>query len=72
MNVHNIITSEADEALMRNTLLKCYSEGPLTFRVSKEHYLYLAEQIISLREGSRRAALPLLLKRNTDGKDGGQ
>ena len=54
-------TSEEDETLMRATLLKCYSEGPYAFRVSKEHYLYLAEQIIALREGSRRmaAASPL-------------
>jgi hypothetical protein len=50
----NLMTSETDESLMRNTLLKCYSEGAHAFRVSKEHYRYLAEQIISLREDSRR------------------
>jgi hypothetical protein len=50
----DLLTSEDDEVLMRSTLLKCYGERPLAFRVSKEHYLYLAQQIIALREDIRR------------------
>lgn len=49
-----LITSELDEALMRKTLLKCYSVDARGFRVSTEHYRYLAEQIIALREAQRR------------------
>jgi hypothetical protein len=50
-----LLTSEPDETLMRKTLLKCYGSKTHGFRVSAEHYRYLAEQIIALREAQRRA-----------------
>ena len=51
-----ILTSEIDEKLMRDNLFKCYAAQPgLAFRVSKEHYRYLAEQIVSLRVHIKRA-----------------
>lgn len=52
----DIMTSETDESLMRENLLQCYGQKTLAFRVSKEHYLYLTEQIISLREHFKRLA----------------
>ena len=55
-----IIQSASDEKLMRTTLLKCYGSKALAFRVSSEHYRYLAEQIVSLREHIKRTALPTL------------
>ena len=50
-----ILTSGIDEKLMRETLLECYGTKAFAFRVSKEHYRYLAEQVISLREHVRRS-----------------
>lgn len=49
-----ILTNEVDEQLMRETLGRCYSQDPKGFRVSAEHYRYLAEQIVSLRIHIRR------------------
>jgi hypothetical protein len=49
-----LIQSEVDERLMLDTLSKCYSAGPLAYRVSAEHYRYLAEQIVALREHVKR------------------
>jgi hypothetical protein len=50
-----IITSEDDEKLLRANLLKCYTKTlALAFRISKEHYRYLAEQIIALRKSAKR------------------
>lgn len=49
-----LITSESDEKLMRANLLKCYSDRSLGFHVSLEHYRYLAEHIVALREHIRR------------------
>ena len=63
----NLIKSESDEALMRHTLFQCYSEGSKAFRVSKEHYRYLAEQIVSLREHIRRY-IPALPRADGGGK----
>ena len=50
-----LLTSEPDEALMRETLAKCYGTKTIGFRVSAEHYRYLAEQVVALREAQRRA-----------------
>lgn len=52
----DIITSEHDENLMRQNLLQCYGQKTLAVRVSKEHYRYLVEQIVSLREHFKRLA----------------
>jgi hypothetical protein len=49
-----LITSDVDEALMRANLLQCYGTRVLGFRVSTEHYRYLAEQVVALREMLRR------------------
>lgn len=49
-----LITSETDEALMKSTLLKCYGTESLGFRVSAEHYRYIAEQVIALRALHKR------------------
>ncbi len=51
-----IAESEIDESLMRGTLLKCYGTKTQAFRVSREHYRYLAEQIVALREHLKRSA----------------
>jgi hypothetical protein len=45
-----------DEKLMRTNLQKCYSSDTLAFRVSAEHYRYLAEQVISLRTHIKRSS----------------
>jgi hypothetical protein len=50
----SIITSEIEETIMRAKLLKCYGTRLPYFRVSREHYRYLAEQIVALREHLRR------------------
>ncbi len=50
-----LIESDLDEKLMRKTLLNCYGTTPKAFRVSSEHYRYLAEQIVSLREHIKRS-----------------
>ena len=52
--MNELLTSEVDEKLMRGNLLKCYGAKKLAFRVSKEHYKYLAEQVVALREALRR------------------
>jgi hypothetical protein len=49
-----LIMSETDEQLMRKNLLKCYGTKTLGFRVSTEHYRYIAEQVVALREHLRR------------------
>ena len=49
-----LVTSDDDEALMRTTLQKCYGTKMQGFRVSAEHYRYLAEQIVALREHIKR------------------
>ena len=49
-----LLESEVDEALMRENLLKCYGSAFHGFRVSTDHYRYLAEQIVSLREATKR------------------
>jgi len=54
----SILTNEVDEQLMRETLGRCYSKDPGGFRVSAEHYRYLAEQIISLRVEAKRTREP--------------
>jgi hypothetical protein len=48
-----ILRSDIDEQLMKSTLLKCYGSTQ-AFRVSSEHYRYLAEQVVSLREHIKR------------------
>lgn len=54
-----LLRNENDEELMRRTLLKCYgTKPPFAFRTSKEHYRYMAEQIIALREHIRRNPSP--------------
>jgi hypothetical protein len=53
-----LITSDIDEQLIRTNLNKCYGTQVLAFHVSKEHYRYLAEQVISLREHLKRQSLP--------------
>ena len=45
-----ILTSEVDERLIMNNIGHCYGGPTLGFRVSVEHYRYLTEQIISLRQ----------------------
>lgn len=54
--MNDLLTSEIDEKLMLSNLLKCYGTRPLGFRVSKEHYRYLGEQIVSLRQHLKRMA----------------
>lgn len=54
-----LIISDIDEELMRNTLLVCYGTNTLGFRVSSEHYRYLAEQVVALREAWKRRATTL-------------
>lgn len=49
-----LILSDVDEKLMRSTLGQCYSTYSRGFHVSAEHYRYLAEQIVSLREHIKR------------------
>ena len=49
-----LIPSDVDETVMRRNLLKCYGTKKLAFRVSKEHYRYLAEQVVSLRAHLKR------------------
>jgi hypothetical protein len=51
-----IFRSELDEKLMHENLLKCYGASPTGFHVSTDHYRYLAEQVISLREEAKRDA----------------
>lgn len=48
-----ILKSQDDESLMKANLLKCYGTQVQGFRVSTEHYRYLAEQVISLREDAK-------------------
>lgn len=49
-----LITSEDEETLMRHNLAKTYGTKVLGFRVSVEHYRYLAEQVIALRVMRKR------------------
>lgn len=57
-----IAVSALDEVLMKKSVLQCYSDKVKGLRVSTEHYRYLAEQVIALREHMKRlaalAALP--------------
>ena len=62
--MNELLTSETDERLLRANLLECYGTKTLAFRVSKEHYRYLAEQIIALREHLRRHQFHITRKRN--------
>jgi hypothetical protein len=56
--VNEIMQSETDEKLMLSTMLDCYgTKRPLALRVSTEHYRYLVEQIISLRQSAKRALM---------------
>lgn len=49
-----LLTSDIDEKLMRNTVAKCYGTYSRGFHVSAEHYRYLVEQIVSLRQFIQR------------------
>ena len=49
-----LLTSDVDEKLMRGTVAKCYGAYSRGFHVSAEHYRYLVEQIISLRQFVKR------------------
>lgn len=49
-----IMTSEVDEDLMLDNMQHCYGGDTLGFRVSVEHYRYLVEQIVSLRQHVKR------------------
>jgi hypothetical protein len=51
-----LITSADDERLMRTNLLKCYGTATTGFQVSVEHYRYLVEQVVALREYVKRNA----------------
>jgi hypothetical protein len=50
-----ILQNEVDEALMRKTVSQCYGTRVTGFHVSTEHYRYLVEQIISLRQQWKRS-----------------
>jgi hypothetical protein len=50
----DLLISDVDEKLLMSTLLSCYSTKPFTFRVSKEHYKYLAEHVVAQRVAHRR------------------
>lgn len=59
-----IITSEVDENLMMNNVGKCYGSKKLALRISVEHYRYLVEQIVSLRQyGVRSLPDDVVLRR---------
>lgn len=62
---HELLTSEIDEKLMRSNLLKCYGTKTFALRVSTEHYRYLVEQIIALRERARRVAVAIANREET-------
>ena len=56
-----LVRSDLDERLMKSTLLKCYDANALGFQVSAEHYRYLAEQIVSLREHIKRSEMEVAM-----------
>jgi hypothetical protein len=49
-----ILTSEVDEDLMLTNMQHCYGGDTRALRVSVEHYRYLVEQIVSLRQHVKR------------------
>jgi hypothetical protein len=51
-----VLRASGHEALLRNMILKCYGAKTTGFQVSSEHYRYLAEQIVALREHDKRRA----------------
>ena len=54
MDLNDILTSADDERLMLNNVGRCYSDKTLALRVSVEHYRYLVEQVVSLRQHIKR------------------
>jgi hypothetical protein len=54
----SILQSPDDEALMQKTLQHCYGTKVMGLHVSTEHYRYLVEQIVALRQQWKRAQFP--------------
>lgn len=50
-----LLMSEDDEKLMLSNVMKCYDTRKYRISCSTEHYRYLVEQIVALRQVIKRA-----------------